>query len=116
MSWDDQRSKAYDFASDLVKQLISLATGVLTLTLAFYDTFLKTSTGPTSWMVASWLVFILSIGAGIVALMAQTGALIGSTLPKLTSTLEQRPAQVQVLLFLLALILMVIAIMRSAPA
>lgn len=116
MAWDDQKSKAYDFAADLVKQLISLATGVLTVTLAFYDSFLKTSGGPTGWMVAAWIVFLLSIGAGIVSLMAQTGALATSQTASVTSTAEQRPAQAQVFLFVLALVFMVVAVLTSAPA
>ncbi len=114
MAIDQREAKAYDFASDLIKQLISLGTGVLTLTLAFYDAFLQTSSTPTTWMVASWIVFVLSIVAGILALMALTGGLAGSAEPNIRSRGQQVFAQAQFILFVLALVLMVVAVLASS--
>jgi hypothetical protein len=113
MAIDQREAKAYDFAADLIKQLIGLGTGVLTLTLAFYDTFLETSSGPTAWMVLSWIVFVLSIVAGILALMALTGGLAGTAEPNIRSKGQQRFAQAQFILFVGALALMVVAVLAS---
>lgn len=114
MAIDDRKGKAYDFAADLIKQVISLATGVLTLTLAFYDSFLKTSSGPTGLLVASWFVFVLSILAGILALMALTGGLTATAEPSLRSFGQQVFAATQLVLFVVAMALMVWAVVASS--
>ena len=116
MAINQREAKAYDFASDLIKQLISLGTAVLTLTLAFYDGFLEASSTPTGWLVASWIVFVLSILAGILALMALTGGLAGSAEPNIRSRGQQMFAQVQFFLFVAALVLLVVAVMESSVA
>lgn len=116
MAIEDRGGKAYDFAADLIKQIISLATGVLTLTLAFYDSFLKTTSTPTGLMVASWIVFVLSILAGIMALMALTGGLTATAEPNLRSFDQQVYAAAQFILFVAAIALMVWAVVASSKA
>src|SRR5690349_3484611 len=112
-TFDDRLSKAYDLATDLVKQLITLSTGVLTLTLAFYTDFLQTSSGPTTLMVASWIVLVVSILAGIVGLMGLTGSLASGSQTILTLQQQIFPA-IQFILFVLGMALMVWAVVASS--
>jgi hypothetical protein len=68
---DEQSKKAFDFAADLTKQLITLSTSIVTLTLLFSKDVLE----PRWLAVAVWVVFLISIICGLMALMALTGTL-----------------------------------------
>jgi hypothetical protein len=70
------RTKAFDFAIDTSKQLLTLATGIIALTV----TFAKDVTGDTSGcadvlLAVAWVLYILSIVAGVGTLMTLTGNL-----------------------------------------
>ncbi|HXK39880.1 MAG TPA: hypothetical protein VJ837_03530 [Candidatus Paceibacterota bacterium] len=74
--------KSFDFAADLVKQLITLSTGVIALTITFAKDIVGSvgsSNGADSesilWLTLAWIGFSLSIVFGIWALMALTGTL-----------------------------------------
>jgi ABC-type uncharacterized transport system permease subunit len=69
-------AKAFDFAADTTKQLITLPTAILALTI----TFLKDVAGEISgWAEAilaiAWGCYVLSVVAGVLTLMAPTGNL-----------------------------------------
>ena len=113
MTIENQKGKAYEFAADLIKQLITLSTGILTLTLAFYDKFLSTSGSPTTLMVASWFVFLLSILCGVGGLMGLTGGLSGDTEPDIQGFQQQVVPAIQVITFVIALGLMIFAVVTS---
>ena len=74
-------TRAIDGAVDLTKQVLTLSTGVLTLTLTFYNNFFGKPSGemlvvPTGAKVSlgtAWLLFILSILAGLLVLAKFTG-------------------------------------------
>jgi hypothetical protein len=68
---DEREKKAFDFAADLTKQLISLSTGIVTVTLLFS----KDITGPKMLAVAAWATFLVSTICGLWVLMALTGTL-----------------------------------------
>lgn len=73
---DEQVKKSFDFASDLTKQLLTLSTGIIALTI----TFLKDVVGdaPTSlkWCIAlAWVFYFFSIAFGLWTMMALTGSL-----------------------------------------
>jgi hypothetical protein len=75
---DEQRKKAFDFASDLTKQLITLATGILAITITFSKDIIKSPLTPRSaivMMMLAWVVYLLSIIFGLWNLMALTGEL-----------------------------------------
>ena len=106
----DLKEKAFDFASETTKQLISLSTAIIGLTV----TFGKDSGGsfnPTAqaWLVGVWVIFVLSIIFGILTMMALTGVL-----DPLTSQANQNPSintksirlfsTLQILTFVLGLI------------
>jgi hypothetical protein len=74
--FDERQKKAFDFVSDYTKQLITLATGIITFMVTFLGPELKSD----SWwlktlLVVSWGWFTLSICFGILRLMALTGNL-----------------------------------------
>ena len=68
---NDRQKKAFDFASDLTKQLITLSTGIVTVTLLFSKDLL----GPKWLAVAAWAFYLFSTVFGLWALMALTGTL-----------------------------------------
>ncbi|SDP25230.1 hypothetical protein SAMN04515671_3424 [Nakamurella panacisegetis] len=79
ISWT---TRSIDAATDLTKQLITLATGVLTLTLAFYSAFfpkpadgqLIASVTEKRLLGGAWFLLILSILLGILVLGSITGS------------------------------------------
>lgn len=73
---DKRTEKAFDFASDATKQLITLSTGVLALTITFAKDILSNVSGMTSvLLVVGWVLYLLSIACGIWTLLALTGNL-----------------------------------------
>jgi hypothetical protein len=73
---DERIKKAFDFSADLTKQLITLATGIITLTIAFKkDFFPNPNTMPTWLAYCTWYAFLASIAMGILTLSALTGTL-----------------------------------------
>jgi hypothetical protein len=66
-----RQTKAFDFAADLTKQLITLSTGIVTLTLLLSKDFV----GPRPLAVAAWTAYLVSTVFGLWALMALTGTL-----------------------------------------
>lgn len=68
--------KAFDFAADTTKQLITLATGIITLTITFSKDIIGASELSNSKLIIwSWGLFIFSIFCGIWSLLALTGNL-----------------------------------------
>jgi hypothetical protein len=68
---DEQEKKAFDFAADLTKQLITLSTSIVTLTFLFS----KDSLEPKWLAVTIWTFFLLSTVCGVWVLMGLTGTL-----------------------------------------
>ena len=82
---DERQKKAFDFAGELTKQVITLSTGVIAFTVTFNKDFLKIETPSrvAFWfLVLSWSFYLLSILFGIAALMFLTGKLgLGGSQP-----------------------------------
>jgi hypothetical protein len=68
----DRAAKAFDFAQDTSKQQITLATGVLALTLTFVKDIAPADTSRTTLQFA-WILYVVSVLAGVATLMALTG-------------------------------------------
>jgi hypothetical protein len=68
---NEQSKKAFDFAADLTKQLITLSTSIVTLTFLFSKDLLE----PRWLPVVIWILFLLSTVCGLWTLMALTGTL-----------------------------------------
>jgi hypothetical protein len=68
--------KAFDFASETTKQLITLSTAIITLTITFSkDIVGGVSDSSKTYIVWSWGLFIASVFFGIWTLMALAGSL-----------------------------------------
>ena len=112
---DEQRKKAFDFAQETSKQLITLATAIIGLTVTFGKDFAGGVEGCARFLaIGSWVLFLLSILFGLMTLMAMTGSLEPKLDPKRASEPPAVPsvrgsnviipAAIQVFLFFLALV------------
>src|ERR1700679_3538279 len=73
---DERLKKAFDFSADLTKQLITLATGIITITITFSHDFVKDqNAAPKGFAYTAWYCFLASIFFGIMTLSALTGNL-----------------------------------------
>lgn len=71
-----QLELALMFASDLAKQLITVASGILVLTVTLADKFRNPETPHADrWLITAWALLVVSILGGFWALMALTGLL-----------------------------------------
>jgi len=106
----DAQDNAFKFASDFSKQLITLATGIIALTITFLKDVLGWTNGVTprpinghellNW---AWYLFFLSILFGVWLLMALTGELEPSDqphVPSIRGTNVVVPAALQIITFL----------------
>jgi hypothetical protein len=72
----EELSKAFDFAQETTKQFITLATGILALTLTFLkDVASSAPAGTRSYLQWGWAVYIASILFGVLAMMSLAGNL-----------------------------------------
>ena len=100
--WDE---KSFDFASDVTKQLIALATGVVTVTLAFGENVLTlTGSSGRGWLVLAWVFFLLSIVFGVWTLLALTGSMAAKRdgPPSIWAKNVRIPSVLQIFAFALA--------------
>lgn len=101
---------AFTFAQSVVQQILTLATGIITLTLTFFDHFVKhPSAAAKVVLILSWSVLALSILAGIGALMTMTGNLEQQQQPKVYSANTRKMAGAQIILFAVGVALTVAA-------
>lgn len=64
----------FQSANDLAKQLITLATGILALSITFTKDILKDRVRVVTWPLKSaWIAYLLSVCFGIWTMMALTG-------------------------------------------
>ncbi len=106
---DELKKKAFDFASETTKQLITLSTALIALSITFKGNFSNTEN--QSLLLYCWISFFVSVLFGIATLMALTG-----TLEKCTEESEnpvplsiyganvKRPSFLQILFFLIGLL------------
>jgi hypothetical protein len=114
LTMDQRRQAAFTFAQDATKQLIALSTGVIALTITFFHDFASTA-GPAAraLMAISWVLYLLSILCGLATLLALTGSLeprgADASAPSIRGSNVTYPAVAQVILFVLAVALTVLA-------
>lgn len=81
----DANEKAFEYAGETVRQLLTLATGVIALTVTFADDVIQPGSGALPWMKWAWALFGVSIFCGILTLMSMAGNLhqasVKSTIP-----------------------------------
>jgi hypothetical protein len=111
---DDRIQKAFDFASDSTKQLITLSTGVLALTITFNNDIVGGDPGQASLILfGAWFLYLVSIIFGIWTLLALTGNLEPTgthenTAPSIRTGNVTLPSILQISAFLLATLATVI--------
>lgn len=71
---DPAIQKAFDFAQEATKQLITLATGVIALTITFLKDVIHTD-GSAGFLQAAWVLYLVSIVFGVLTLLNLTGNL-----------------------------------------
>jgi hypothetical protein len=111
------RTQAATFAADVTKQVITLATAVLTLTVTFMSSLVPDpSTATTVLMAVGWLTLFISVVAGMFCLLALAGQISdaeGSGEAGDPASIRDRfvryPAIAEVSTFLVGLILISIA-------
>jgi hypothetical protein len=77
--FDDRAKKSFDLAGDVTKQLITLCTGIIGLTVTFAKDILPRDPGhggPPGWarlvLATCWILYLLSILFGLLTLLALT--------------------------------------------
>ena len=91
---DEQKKQAFVFAQDTTKQLITLSTGIIALTITFSKDVLGTSSlFQQSLLVWSWLSFLLSVVLGVWTLLALTGTLEPEEIVATKKTSEENENQ-----------------------
>jgi hypothetical protein len=100
--------KSFDFAQELVKQIITLSSGITALTITFFKDFAGANapSGARTLMAVAWVFYLLAVAFGILAMMALAGSLSRgqSDINRKNMTL---PAGAQFVSFILGLILTV---------
>lgn len=72
----EQHKKAFDFAADVTKQLITLSTAIITITITFSKDIISFSdTSAKDYLLWAWMLYIATVVFGILTLMALTGSL-----------------------------------------
>lgn len=108
------REKSFDFAADVSKQLITLSTAIITVTITFSKDILGGVTDTNKyWLLAAWGMFVVTIFFGVWTLMALTGSLEpiegnDTDNPSINSKNIRIPACLQVFFFIVALILTIV--------
>jgi hypothetical protein len=109
--FDEQAKAAFASAADWSKQILTLSTGIVTLTVAFADKiFGDLSTGEKAMLWTAWVLYLLSIVGGVWLLGALTGSLSSTTPPNASGVYASNtlpPALLQLGAFLLATIAIV---------
>jgi hypothetical protein len=73
---DDQAKQAFTAASEWSKQIMTLSTGIVTLTVTFADKIFGDLTTAEKWvLVIAWLLYVVSILGGIWVLTTLTSTL-----------------------------------------
>lgn len=114
---DPQVKLAFEFASEVSKQLITLASGILALSLTFAKDIIKTPTrGQLALLASSWSLYFVSILAGIMSLMALAGNLAPLRNPAKVIGIGDNArflAGIQIVVFALATLLFIVTGVHS---
>lgn len=71
---DEAVQKAFDFAQDVTKQVLTLATGIIAVTITFFKDFALHAPGAAKALMAwSWVLYLASVIFGLWTLLALTG-------------------------------------------
>ncbi len=69
MNDNERAQKSFDLAAETTKQLISLSTAIITVTIAFAKDFFGSRQSGLEWLLAlAWLLYLISLISGIFTL------------------------------------------------
>jgi hypothetical protein len=111
---EEQTKFAFECARDTVRQFITLATGIIALTITFSKDFVGPSVPPSArvFAIVAWGFFLTSLFFGLWALMALTGTLESTEDSRTKLSIRRRnitiPASLQILLFFLGLLFTIV--------
>lgn len=97
----NREEKAFEFAQETIKQILTFSTGIVALTVTFLKDILPAGTD-TGLLEVAWGLYIASILFGLLSLMSLTGTL-GSAAGTVNSTGIRIIAGAQALLFFFAM-------------
>ena len=102
---DEQEKLSFKFAFNATKQLMTLATGIIALTITFSKEYLKTDGSDFKFLaIIGWLLFLLSIAFGQWTLHALTGSLaLKEEKTSINNWNVRFPSMLQVFTFIIAL-------------
>lgn len=106
----DRETKSFDFAADLTKQLVTLSSSIVTVTLLF------SKDGPAhhGWAKAAWVIYLISTIFGVWTLMALTGSLSDKSSADLQLGSNVRiPSACQIITFGLASFATIMMVLRN---
>lgn len=101
----EEMKKAFDFAADLAKQLITLASAIIATIITFFEKSTSSTTSQPSVkaLMIPLSIYLLSIIFGVGALMALTGALVKNQAAATPDAMNARAfSGVQIISFLVA--------------
>ncbi len=108
----DPSEKAFDFASDATKQLITLSSVIIAVTVTFLT---SSASGNRLLLAGAWIAYFLSIVLGVVTLLTMTAVLEPrgeESSPQERISIWARtvrvPSALQILTFLIGVILTVL--------
>jgi hypothetical protein len=102
----DREEKAFEFAQETIKQILTLSTGIIALTVTFLKDVLPKGTD-TSLLEWAWGTYLGSILFGLIALMTLTGTL-GDSSGDINRGGVRAVAGAQIVLFFVALLLTIL--------
>jgi len=110
---EEQTKFAFEFARDTVRQFITLATGIIALTITFSKDFIgSVPEDIRAFALISWVLFLVSILFGLWALMALTGTLGMKVEESTELSIRKRnvtiPAAFQIPSFFLGLVFVIV--------
>ena len=103
---DDRTKKAFDFLQDATKQIITLATAILTFTITFLKDIAKNADDVSrNLLTGSWIFLVVSAIAGLFVLLNMSGVLAKVTKPDIYKGSIRFLSLAQLGAFALALVL-----------
>lgn len=92
-SFTEPIKKAFDFASETTKQLLTLSTGIIALTITFAkDILVAVPLSAKVFLMIAWGLYVFSLLFGLMTLMALTGELQPPTRSGEETTGDERDA------------------------
>ena len=110
----DWGARAFDLVTEITKQVLTLATGIVAISITFFKDFASHSNATARALIeSSWVIYALSVLFGLMTLMACAGHQQSAADQSASTTINAGNIRllggVQLVLFFAAVVLTVIA-------